>query len=99
MPDQLYPADALDDSLETHLARYARAGRGVYFATLTLVIAAATALPVVKVNVTVRSPGIIRPATEKHEMHALLSALAPQGLVSDSHTLAQGDPIAHTPAA
>ena len=93
MPDQLYPADALDDSLETHLARYARAGRGVYFATLTLVIAAATALPVVKVNVTVRSPGIIRPATEKQEIHALVSALAAQVLVRDNQTVAQGDTI------
>src|SRR3989454_70617 len=93
MPDQLYPADELDDSLETHLARYARAGRGVYFATLTLVIAAATALPVVKVNVTVRSPGIIRPATEKQEIHALVSALAAQVLVRDNQTVAQGDTI------
>jgi len=93
MPDQLYPADALDDSLETHLARYARAGRAVYFATLTLVIAAATALPVVKVNVTVRSPGIIRPATEKQEIHALVSALAAQVLVRDNQTVAQGDTI------
>ena len=93
MPDQLYPADALDDSLETHLARYARAGRGVYFATLTLVIAAATALPVVKVNVTVRSPGIIRPATEKQEIHALVSGLAAQVLVRDNQTVAQGDTI------
>src|SRR5438445_11223498 len=93
MPDQLYPADALDDSLETHLARYARAGRGVYFATLTLVIAAATALPVVKVNVTVRSPGIIRPATEKQEIHALVSALAAQVLVRDNQTVTQGDTL------
>ena len=93
MPDQLYPADALDDSLETHLARYARAGRGVYFATLTLVIAAATALPVVKVNVTVRSPGIIRPATEKQEIHALVSGLAAQVLVRDNQTVTQGDTI------
>ncbi len=93
MPDQLYPADALDDSLEAHLARHARAGRGVYFATLAMAIAAATALPLVKVNVTVRSPGIIRPATEKQEIHALVSALAAQVLVRDNQTVAQGDTI------
>jgi len=93
MPAQLYPADALDDSLETHLARHARAGRGVYHATLATVIATAAALPLIKVNVTVRSPGIIRPATEKQEIHALVSALAAQVLVRDNQTVAQGDTI------
>ncbi len=93
MPAQLYPADALDDSLETHLARHARAGRGVYHATLATVIATAAALPLIKVNVTVRSPGIIRPATEKQEIHALVSALAAQVLVRDNQTVGPGDVI------
>lgn len=93
MPDQLYPADALDDSLEAHLARHARAGSGVYVAALATVMAAAAALPLVKVSVTVRSPGIIRPATEKQEIRALVSALAAQVLVRDNQTVAQGDAI------
>ena len=93
MPHELYPADALDDSLEAHLARYARAGSGVYVAALATVLAAAAALPLVKISVTVRSSGIIRPATEKQEIRALVSGLAARVLVKDNDTVTEGDTI------
>lgn len=70
MPDPLLPTDPIEDTLEYHLARLSRPGDPVYLALMVLVAAAFVVLPIARVDVSVRSPGIVRPVTEKHRVVA-----------------------------
>jgi HlyD family secretion protein len=70
MPDPLLPADQIEDTLEYHLARISRPGGSVYLSLILLLAASLAALPLARVDVSVRSPGIVRPTMEKHRVVA-----------------------------
>jgi HlyD family secretion protein len=70
MSDPLLPADQIEDTLEYHLARISHPGGPVYLTLIVLVAASLGALPLLRVEVSVRSPGIVRPVTEKHRVVA-----------------------------
>src|SRR5688572_20653309 len=73
--DTLVPAQLVDDCVEVHLARHAPTGRALYLATLALTIAAAAALPIVHVPITVQASGILRPSIERREARAAESGI------------------------
>jgi HlyD family secretion protein len=91
---QLYPPHLLDDSLEQHLARHAVRGRPVYISLLLALGAALALLPVVRVRVSVRGQGLIRPITEKHEARARVSGVIEQILVREGQMVLAGDSMA-----
>jgi len=91
---QLYPPHLLDDSLEQHLARHAVRGRPVYVALLLALGAALALLPVVRVRVSVRGQGLIRPVTEKHEARARVSGVVERILVREGEAVLAGDSMA-----
>ena len=70
MSERLIPTEQVEDTLEYHLARLSRPGGPVYLTLIALICAAIVALPVARVDVSVRSPGIVRPVTEKHRVVA-----------------------------
>jgi HlyD family secretion protein len=91
---QLYPPHLLEDSLEQHLARHAARGRPVY-STLLLALGCALALlPVVRVSVSVRGQGLIRPITEKHEARSRVSGVVERVLVREGQIVRAGDAMA-----
>jgi multidrug resistance efflux pump len=73
--DSLVPASLVEDCIEVHLARHAPTGRALYLATLALTIAAAAALPIVHVPITVQASGILRPSIERREARAAESGI------------------------
>jgi HlyD family secretion protein len=75
MPHRLHSTDQVEDSLEYHLARISRPGGPIYLTLLLLLMVCAAALPVARVDVSVRSPGIVRPVTEKHRVVARASGV------------------------
>ncbi len=55
--------------------------------------AALAALPLIEVDVTVRAPGVVRPATERTELRVPLSAQIAQVLARDNDTVTAGQPL------
>ena len=70
MRESLIPAPLVADCVEVHLARHAPTGHALYLTTLALTIAAAAAMPVIQVPVTVQANGVIRPSIERQEARA-----------------------------
>ena len=71
MRGALDPTEILKDSLEAYFAgRPARGGGKVYLSLLAALCAAAAALPLVRMDVTARAPGMLRPSIERHRVLA-----------------------------
>ncbi len=68
MPNDFPSLDLVDDSLEVYLNPYARPVNAIYIAVITILCGGLALLPMVRVGVSVQADGIIRPATEKHEV-------------------------------
>ena len=75
MRGALDPTEILEDSLEAYFAPAARGGGAVYVSLLAALCAATAALPLVRVDVTVRAPGMLRPSIERHRVAASASGV------------------------
>lgn len=81
------------DSLEVYLAPHSRRSSAIYLMVVTLVLSVAALLPILRVSVTVAGPGIIRPATEKHEVRARVSGVAAEVVTSRGERVGGGQPL------
>jgi multidrug resistance efflux pump len=93
MQTQLYPAEYAEDSLERLLADRSRTSHAIYLLVLAALLGAVIALPFARVDVSVRSTGLIRPATEKHEVKAPASGLVQRLLVRENDEVQAGRPL------
>jgi HlyD family secretion protein len=92
MPESPVPA-LVDDCVEVHLARHAPTGRGLYLTTIGLTVAAAAALPVVRVPVTIQANGILRPIIERQEARAAESGIVRAIYARDGQRVRAGDTL------
>lgn len=93
MQKQLYPLENADDSLESLVAERSRSSRAIYLTVVVLLLAGLATLPLVRVGVSVQSDGLIRPATEKHEVRARVSGFVEEVLVDRGDTITRGGTI------
>jgi multidrug resistance efflux pump len=91
MRPQLYPTQLVDHFLESYLARHSRRSEAIYLVLLLLVGAALAALPLVRVSISVQSPGLIRPSTEKHELSARAAGFAESIRLRENQRVSQGE--------
>jgi multidrug resistance efflux pump len=87
------PSPRIEDCIEVHLARHAPTGRALYLTTLALTIAAAAALPLVRVPVTVQAGGILRPTIERQEARAAESGIVRTVYMRDGARVSAGDTL------
>jgi len=90
---QLYPAEYADDSLERLFAERSRRSHAIYLVVIAALVTGLALLPVVSVDVSVQSMGIIRPATEKHEVKARASGVVERLLVRENDHIEAGQPM------
>lgn len=90
MSERFIPTEQVEDTLEYHLARLSRPGGPVYLTLIALICAAIAALPVARVDVSVRSPGIVRPVTEKHRVVARAAGVVEAGGVGQGARVERG---------
>jgi multidrug resistance efflux pump len=91
MQKQLLPTDLTEHSLEAHFARCAAPTRALYPVVLLAVVAALAALPLIRVEVTVRSAGIIRPSVERHVIRAQASGIVETVGVREGERVVRGE--------
>ena len=93
MQEQLYPSEVAGDAIESYLAQYSGTSRGIYLVVLLALVGAGALLPVLSVNVTVRSTGLIRPLMEKSEIKARVSGLVQEVFVEGQEAVRKGQPL------
>jgi membrane fusion protein, peptide pheromone/bacteriocin exporter len=83
----------VEDCIEVHLARHAPAGRALYLTTIALTIAAAAALPLVRVPITVQASGILRPTVERQDARAAENGIVHAVHMRDGQRVQAGDTL------
>jgi membrane fusion protein, peptide pheromone/bacteriocin exporter len=91
--ETLTQSPLIEDCIEVHFARHAPTGRALYLTTLTLTIATAAALPLVRVPITVGASGIIRPTIERQEARAAESGIVHNVYMRDGARVLAGDTL------
>lgn len=92
--DQLYSAAFAADSIDVYLARHGRVGRRLYLVLLAVLVGSAAMLPVVHVQPSVRSAGVVRPAVDKHDVRARTSGIVAAVHLRENATVRAGDTLA-----
>jgi multidrug resistance efflux pump len=90
---EIYPATFAEDSIDTYLARHGRMGRAIYLAVIGIVVLAGALLPVIHVQPSVRSAGVIRPAVEKHDVRARTSGVVAAVRLRENAMVREGDTL------
>ena len=89
----LLPAALAQHTVESLYAAHGPARPWIYWLALLGVTAALAALPLIEVDVTVRAPGVVRPATERTELRVPLSTQIAEVLAHDNDSVTAGQPL------
>ncbi|QEH42638.1 HlyD family secretion protein [Chitinophaga sp. XS-30] len=80
---QLFPVEVIEHSAFTWLPRVKVRTQVIYATVLLAVLLSLLALPFIKVDVSVKSAGIVRPVTEKNELRSLVAGTIEEVLVQE----------------
>lgn len=90
---QLFPVEVIEQSAFTWLPRVRVRTQLIYTTVLVAVLLSLIALPFIKVDVSVKSAGIIRPVTEKNELRSLVAGTIAEVLVTEGQHVEKGQLI------
>ena len=90
---QLFPIEVIQHSTYAWLPTVKVRTQLIYMIVLLAVLAALVSLPFIKVDVSVKSDGIIRPVTEKNELRSMVAGNIEEVLVTDGQKVHTGQPI------
>jgi HlyD family secretion protein len=93
MQTELLPARRLGITAEVIIGRRSRFSQSIYLSSVSLLIAALLCLPLIKVNVSFQSPGVIRPAVERQTIRARSSGYVSGTRVVRGATVRKGDTL------
>jgi len=89
----LLPAELARDTVEALRAERGPGGRMVYWTALGVVLAALVSLPLIKVDVTVSSPGRVRPVGEVLELRSPVAGLVKVVSAEENARVVQGQTL------
>jgi len=87
------PAILAGDTVESLHALHGKPRALIWWLVLLGCAAGLAALPLVKIDVTVRAPGLVRPATERVELRAPLGGRIARVLARENDAVAAGQPL------
>lgn len=88
---QLFPVEVIEHSAFTWLPRVKVRTQVIYATVLLAVLLSLLALPFIKVDVSVKSAGIVRPVTEKNELRSLVAGTIEEVLVQEGQYVKKGE--------
>ena len=91
--DRSQPLPTLADTAESLSAMHGRAFPWIYTAILCGVVGALISLPLVQINLSVRAPAVVRPATERVDLRLPFGGRIAELLAGDNATVAAGQPL------
>jgi len=90
---QLFPVEVIEQSAFTWLPRVKVRTQMIYTTVLVAVLLSLLALPFIKVDVSVKSAGIVRPVTEKNELRSLVAGTIAEVMVTEGQHVEKGQLI------
>lgn len=90
---QLFPVEVIEHSTFTWLPRVQVRTQLIYTTVLLAVLVSLLALPFIKVDVSVKSGGIVRPITEKNELRSLIAGTIEEVMVTEGQHVVKGQLI------
>lgn len=93
MAQPLLAPGSVEDCVEVHLARHSPSGKALYLTITGLLTAAAAAMPLIHVPVTVQADGILRPTIERQEARAAESGVVSSVRAVDGAAVDAGDTL------
>ena len=94
MQRQLFPAEIIENSVETYLPRIQTRSQLLYSLVLFALVMAVMMLPFVYVDVSVTSPGLLRTALDRTEIRSLVAGTVTNVMVRENQYIHQNQPIA-----
>jgi HlyD family secretion protein len=88
-----FPAAGAGDTIEGLYALHGRQRPWTYWLVLAGVAGALASLPLIKVDVSVRAPGLVRPTTERTEIRPAVSGHIAEVLAHDNERVRFGQPL------
>ena len=94
MQRQLFPAEIIENSLESYLPRVRRRSQLLYGLVLFGLFSIILTLPFIYVDVSVTSPGFLRTVLERTEIRPLVAGTVAQVMVHENQYVRRNQPIA-----
>lgn len=90
---QIFPADIIQNSVEKHFQDYNPRNRVVYISVLGMCLFAIILLFIIRVDVTVRSPGTIRSVQERTDIRTLVNGIVDSVFITENAHVKAGQPL------
>jgi multidrug resistance efflux pump len=90
---QIFPKEIIENSVEKHFADYNPSSRILYLSILTLFAIGFLLLFIIRVDVSVRSAGIIRPVQERTDLRAPVNGVIDSVFVAENQHVLAGQPL------
>lgn len=93
MHPAIFPKEVIRFSLENHYFRFSRHSEIIYLLIVGIVMAFLTALPLIKVDITIQSRGIIRSQAEPTNIQTPVTGQVQEILISENRKVTIGDTL------
>ena len=90
---QIFPKEIIENSVEKHFADYNPRNRIVYLSLLGLFAVAFILLFIIRMDVTVRSAGVIRPVQERTDIRAPVNGIIDSVYITENQHVLAGQPL------
>lgn len=87
---QLFPVEVVQNSVQTWLPRVKVRTQVIYITVLVAILLTIISLPFIKVDVSVKAGGLVRPVTEKNELRAMAAGTIEEVLVTEGQKVQKG---------
>ncbi|WP_128548680.1 HlyD family secretion protein [Larkinella soli] len=93
MESRLPPAEVIEFTTEAYLPTVSVRGQLIYLTTVLAVTAALISLPFIRTEVSVQSPGLVRPRSERNELRPLVAGTLAGVEVRENQAVRVGQPL------
>jgi membrane fusion protein, peptide pheromone/bacteriocin exporter len=94
MADKIFPEDIIENTQEANFSRHSVRSKMIYSTVIFFLLVLMGLLPVIKMDVGIRSTGLIRPVAEVIQITAPVAGVIQTLHVSENRPITGGDPIA-----
>jgi len=93
MQNQIHPAELIEFTTEAYLPTVSVRSQIIYLSVILAIIAALVALPLIQVEVSVQSSGMIRPTAERNEIRSLIAGTISETFIKENQSIEQGQTV------
>lgn len=94
MGKKLFPKEIIDDSSEANFSKHSVQTKLIYITVLVALVSIFIALPLINVTVSVKSPGVVQPLTNRSQLVSLVSGHIEELFIEENTTVVRGQTVA-----